>query len=282
MMPGDFPLSLTKMTDEDSNRLRTYIQTNFGIRLKEEKRALLEGRLHKRLRVLGMRTFKEYCDFLFSDEGMKSEPETLMNLISTNKTDFFRENHHFEYLRDLILPELSASSLNIWSAACSTGEEPYSIAMTIENYLTVNDTGNLHYSILATDISTSALSAGFRAVYTEKVIEPVPPEFRLRFLMKNKDPDSDLYRVVPEMRAKVAFRYLNFMDHRYDIKEKMQVVFCRNALIYFDFDEKEKIVNKLCDHLIPGGYFFVGHSESLFNMKIPLRLIKPTIYVKDT
>ncbi|OHD57157.1 MAG: hypothetical protein A2Y33_09550 [Spirochaetes bacterium GWF1_51_8] len=288
MGPGGFGFTLPKMTDEDSGRLRDYITKNFGIRLKEEKRALLEGRLHKRLRSLGMKSFTEYCDYLFSEQGLREESETLMNLISTNKTDFFREPHHFAYLRDVLLPPLYSRlagtplPLHIWSAACATGEEPFSIAMTADYYASLQRGGKeFHFDILATDISTSALDTGLSAVYPEKLTEPIPPEMRLKYLMRNKDPHKKDVRIVPELRSKIRFRYLNFMDSHYDIREEMDIIFCRNSLIYFDFDEKTNIVTKLCRHLKPGGTFFVGHSESLFNMDIPLKLIEPTIYIKD-
>jgi chemotaxis protein methyltransferase CheR len=211
----------------------------------------------------------------------------LLDVVSTNKTDFFREPEHFEFLVQKVLPELVARSesengcgrpLLLWSAGCSTGEEPYTLAMV------VNEWGQAHpglrFRVLATDLSTTVLAKADRGVFTAEVVRPVPTELRRKYFMRSRDRESNLLRVVPELRQMVEFRRLNFMDADFGLSQKADVIFCRNVIIYFDRTTQEKIMQKLAAQLVPGGYAFVGHSETLHDMDLPLVSVAPALYRK--
>jgi chemotaxis protein methyltransferase CheR len=246
-----------------------------------EKRTMLEGRLMKRLRAHKIKSFEQYCDYVFSPEGMEKEIIHMINVVSTNKTDFFREPAHFEFLYDTALPEFHQKNkgepLKIWSSACSSGEEPYTIAMVISEY--AKQLGNpLPYQIFGTDISSDILERAQMGVYKDERIIDVPLSYKRKYFMANKDPLKKLVRVVPELRRNASFMRLNLMDPTYPITEKFHVIFCRNVLIYFDRPTQEAVINKLCQHLVPGGYFFLGHSESATGMQVPLTPLKPTIF----
>jgi chemotaxis protein methyltransferase CheR len=247
----------------------------------DEKRTMLEGRLMKRLRANQIRSFAEYCDYVFSDKGMEKEIIPMINVVSTNKTDFFREPTHFEYLYDTVLPEFSQKNkgecIKIWSSACSSGEEPYTIAMVINEFNRQQE-APLQHQIFGTDISSDILERAQMGIYKDERISDLPLTYKRRYFMANKDPQKQLVRVVPELRKSSSFMRLNLMDASYPIAEKFQIIFCRNVLIYFDRPTQEAVINKLCNHLEPGGYFFLGHSESATGMNVPLTPIKPTIF----
>ena len=206
----------------------------------------------------------------------------MIDVVSTNKTDFFREPIHFEFLKSVALGNLTKSTtspLKIWSAGCSSGEEPYTIAMVINEFLGSGSTKD--FSILGTDISTSILKKAVNAIYTEERVSGIPLELKKQYFLRSKDSDKQLVRIVPKVRSKVKFQRLNFMDPDYpSVPMDFDIVFCRNVLIYFDKPTQERVINRLCAHLKPGGYFFLGHSESIMDMKVPLKQIKPTIYQK--
>jgi len=274
-------ISKERLTDSDFKRLSEFIYGNYGIKMPNEKRTMLEGRLMKRLRVNQIRSFAEYCDYVFSEEGMEKELIHMINVVSTNKTDFFREPAHFEFLYETVLPEFhqknTGEPLKIWSSASSSGEEPYTIAMVISEY--ARQLGApLPYTILGTDISSDILERAQMGVYKDERIIDVPLSYKRRYFMANKDPQKKLVRVVPELRRNTLFMRLNLMDTTYPINEKFHVIFCRNVLIYFDRPTQEAVINKLCNHLVPGGYFFLGHSESATGMQVPLTPLKPTIF----
>jgi chemotaxis protein methyltransferase CheR len=243
---------------------------------------MLEARLIRRMRALGLASFGEYCRFLFSPEGKTTELVHMIDAVTTNKTDFFREPQHFDYLVNKALPELIRSTgagirraLMTWSAACSSGEEPYTLAMVLEEF--ARKTVGFHSMVLGTDISTRMLEKAKDAVYDEERIVPVPMEFRKRYFLRSKDPKNNVVRVVPELRSKVRFRWLNFMDEDFGLREKMDIIFCRNVLIYFDRSTQEKVIDHLCRHLAVGGYLFTGHSETLSGMDLPLQTVANTI-----
>ncbi len=272
-----------KMTDKDFNQLSQYITTNYGIKMPPAKRVMLQSRLHKRLRELNITTYKEYSEYIFSEKGAE-EIIKMVDLVSTNKTDFYREPKHFDFLRETILPEFSlrhgkGTKLKIWSAGCSSGEEAYTLAFVISDYLLQN--GNpFDYQIIGTDISTRILQKANDAIYPEKRVEPVPIETKRKYLLKSKNQENKLVRVVPALRAKTSFRRLNFMDDNYNMDNDFDIVFCRNVLIYFDRPTQEKVINNLCSKLKKGGYFFLGHSESINGLDVPLVQLKPTIFLK--
>jgi len=207
----------------------------------------------------------------------------MIDAVTTNKTDFFRESDHFDFLQSRILPKLveayNGQPLKFWSAGCSSGEEPYTLAMVLEDYRTRS--ARMDYRIIATDISTRVLEAASRAIYDLEKATPIPMEFKKRYLFKSKDPEREEVRIRPELRAKVDFTRVNFMDDSYPVPTGFDVVFCRNVIIYFDRKTQERILGHLCVHLRPKGWLLIGHSETLTGMDLPLRSIAPTIYIRE-
>jgi chemotaxis protein methyltransferase CheR len=270
-----------KMADQDFQRLSRFITEHAGIKLPEVKKVMLQSRLQKRLRHLNFTSFKEYVDFVFSEEGLKNELIHMLDVVSTNKTDFFREPVHFEFMEKTILPEYIRDfplnrPMKIWSAGCSSGEEVYTIAMTIQEFKAEHP--GLDYSVLGTDISTDILRRAVDAIYKEEKTQVVPLELKKKYLLRSKDRTKKLVRMVPELRKKAVFKRLNFMDSYYDMKEVYDVIFCRNVLIYFNREIQEDVIRKLILSLRKGGYFFIGHSESIMGMDVPLQQIRPTIF----
>jgi chemotaxis protein methyltransferase CheR len=273
------------MTDEHFWRLSEFIQDLCGIKLPHAKKSMLEGRLRKRLRALCINSFEDYCKYVFSPKGSESEYVHMIDVVTTNKTDFFREPDHFDYLSGKVLPELVSTQafrarrgINVWSAACSTGEEPYTLAMVLSEF--AEKCTGFCFSILATDISTSVLQMARTATYESDRADPIPLTLRRKYLLRSKDKDKGLVRIVPELRALVRFQRLNLMDEDYAITDPMGIVFCRNVLIYFDRQTQEGLLNRLSRHIVSGGFLFVGHSESLHGLDLPLVQSAPTIYRK--
>lgn len=269
------------LTDKDFIRLREFIYAQCGIRITEAKKTMLQTRLHKRLRSLEMPSFSKYCDYLFSERGTEEELVEMINVVTTNKTDFFREPAHFDYLATTALPLLSphndhGRTITVWSAGCSTGEEPYTLAMVLKEF--IKDKRSLDFLILATDISTKVLEKAKLAIYDEKLITAIPEELRKSYLLKSKNPDQQVFRIAPELRRHVAFRRLNFMDENFGFRETLDIIFCRNVIIYFDKVTQERLLAKFCTHLSPSGYLFLGHSETLLGMDLPLQQVAPTVY----
>ena len=269
-----------QLAGRDFTRLTAFIYSETGISIGVEKKTMLEGRLKKRLRELRIDSYRDYCDYLFGQEGLREEKVLFIDVVTTNKTDFFREPKHFEYLTGKALPrmvELAGNQpLLLWSAGCSSGEEPYTLAMVLSEYAEAHP--GFRFRILATDISTQVLAKAERAVYAADVVEAVPPPLRRKYLMRSREPDADRARIVPELRRLVEFRRLNFMDSNYGLTEKAEGIFCRNVIIYFDRPTQEKILRKLTHQLKPGGYLFVGHSETLHDMNLPLEPLGPALY----
>jgi chemotaxis protein methyltransferase CheR len=270
------------MSKELFARLSELIQAESGIKMPLSKKAMLETRLTKRLRTIGLTDFGEYCAYLFSPEGIANELVHMIDVVTTNKTDFFREPQHFDYLVEYVLPDLISTNgigcrrpFMIWSAACSSGEEAYTLAMVVDRFSC--KTKGFSYHILGTDISTKVLKNAREGIYPEDRAEQIPMELRRRYLMYSKDRTKGLVRIVPELRAHVTFKRLNFMDSDFGIQEKMDVIFCRNVLIYFDRATQEKVINRLCNRLNPGGYLFTGHSETINGLKVPLGMVANTI-----
>jgi chemotaxis protein methyltransferase CheR len=273
------------LSKRDFQQLSSFIYNNLGIKMPVGKSTMLSGRLSKRLRVLKLSSIGEYCDFLFSPEGQEEEIVHFINVITTNKTDFFREPNHFSYLTERVLPTLQnlrkfegRNSLKLWSAGCSTGEEPYTLAMVLAE-IQANQPG-FRFDILATDISTKVLKVALRAVYPRRLIEPIPPLLRKKYLMKGLNIKDPQVRIIPELRKRVRFGRLNFMDQDFGLPENVDIIFCRNVIIYFDKQTQEKLVSKFCRYLNRGGYLFLGHSESLHGFTIPLVQVAPTIFRK--
>lgn len=271
------------MSAETFERFRAFVQTELGIKMPETKKTMLQSRLLKRLRAVGKQTYEEYYEYVFNSPGINRELVNLIDVITTNKTDFFREPRHFDYLVQTTLPQLIRISgtgvrreARVWSAGCSSGEEPYTLAMVLSEFAAAYR--GFQFSILATDVSTRVLETAKLAIYENEKVEPIPLALRKRYLLQNKDKTKGLVRIVPELRSLVRFQRLNFMDVDFSIPKSMDIIFCRNVLIYFSRPTQEKVLNRLCRYLIPGGFLFMGHSETLNGFKVPLVQTAPTIY----
>jgi chemotaxis protein methyltransferase CheR len=270
------------MSMKEFRLFSSFIENTCGIKMPDSKKNMLESRLQKRLRGLELRSFHAYYDFLVSREGSRDELIGMIDAVTTNKTDFFREPAHFMYLTEQVLPEIIGKGfgdrMRLWSAGCSSGEEPYTLAMVISEY--DRKVHPCRFSILATDICTTVLEKAKTGIYEEEKITPVPHEMRKQYLLRSRDRDRGVVRIAPEIRSLVSFRRLNFLDENYRIAEPMQVIFCRNVLIYFDRPTQEKLINRFCLNLMQGGYLFLGHSETINGMNVPLEQVNSTIYRK--
>lgn len=269
--------------NRDFARLAALVYSEAGIRLGPEKRTMLEARLKRRLRALALDSYARYCDLLFSEEGRGDERIRFIDVVTTNKTDFFREAGHFDFLAQRALPEWTARGMDrpmlLWSAGCSTGEEPYTLAMVLSEYAEAHP--GFRFRILATDISTAVLEKAEMSVYTIDSVGPVAPELRRKYLLRSRDRSSNHVRIAPELRRLVEFRRLNFMDADYGLEQKADAIFCRNVLIYFDRPTQERILRRLTDCLMPGGFLFVGHSETLHDMRLPLTPAGTALYRRN-
>jgi chemotaxis protein methyltransferase CheR len=269
------------LSTRDYTRLCNLIYAEAGIHLGAGKKTMLEVRIKRRFRVLSLDSYGQYCDYLFGHQGMKEEIVNLIDVVTTNKTDFFREAEHFNLLVERALPDLTSRSgsgrpLMVWSAGCSTGEEPYTLAMVLSEYAETHP--GFRFRILATDISTAVLAKAEMGVYPSEVVVPVPALFKRKYFMRSRDPGSNRVRVAPELRRLIEFRRLNFMDSDYGIHEKADAIFCRNVIIYFDRSTQEKVLKRLSHQLVPRGYMFVGHAETLHDMDLPLAPVAPALY----
>ena len=280
---NSFPnLRTTPLTDAQFKKLGHYIQSELGIRMPPAKRVMLESRLQKRIRALSMSGFEEYLEFVFTEDQANGELLHMIDAVTTNKTDFFREADHFDFLLGRLLPERYADGwgrdrpLNVWSSASSTGEEPYTLAIVLQEFAEANR--DFDYRILGTDISTAALDRGRKATYTEERVAPVPSAYLKKYFLRSKDKEAKLVRVKPALRSKVFFHRLNLMAEDFGIQDRFEVIFCRNVIIYFDRPTQAVLLQKLFNYLRPGGYLFLGHSETLAGMGLPLISIAPTIY----
>jgi chemotaxis protein methyltransferase CheR len=269
------------LSNRDYTRLCELIYAECGIHLGSEKKIMLEARVKRRLKALGVDSFRQYCDYVFTHAGMRDEIVSLIDVVTTNKTDFFRESAHFDFLVQKALPELTQQMAYgrpflIWSAGCSTGEEPYTMAIVLSEYAAAHS--GFRFRILASDISTQVLAKAEMAVYNEETIAPVASHLKRKYFMRSRDKQNPKVRVVPELRQTVEFRRLNFMENDYGMTEKADAIFCRNVIIYFDRPTQERILRKLSLCLTPGGFLFVGHSETLHDMNLPLQAVAPALY----
>lgn len=270
----------------DFKRIADLIGGEVGIKLPPAKRLMIEGRLRKRVRALGLSGLEAYSAYLFQGDGLRAERPHLINAVTTNKTDFFREPEHFEVLEQRLVPallELRRSErqplLKIWSAASSTGAEAYTLAMVLADL--VAQRHDFRFAILGTDISTSVLEQGERAVYPTELVAPVPPAKQQRYLMHARKPSvRPEVRIVPELRRLVQFARLNLMDASYPFDRDVDVIFLRNVLIYFDKADQEKVIIRLVEHLRPGGYLILGHSESMIGTAVTMRQVAPAVFQK--
>jgi len=272
-----------QLADKDFSFLCQLIYTQSRIRLGPDKRTLVSSRLAKRLRQLQLSGYHEYCELLRSPAG-EEELRFLIDRISTNHTYFFREMKHFDFLREKVLPQWQARSqvkkemFRVWSAACSSGEEPYSLAIHLAEHLA--PAGPNTWRIEASDISTRVLEIAERGVYDGEKLEGISQELLRRHFQKGVREWLGHYRIKDELRQRVGFHQLNLLEANYPFGRPFDVIFCRNVMIYFDRPTQESLIEYLAERLVPGGYLMVGHSESLSGIKHSLRLVQPAIYLK--
>ncbi|HKL10808.1 MAG TPA: protein-glutamate O-methyltransferase CheR [Clostridia bacterium] len=257
-----------------------YIKANFGINLTSKKKTLVTSRLNNIIEKHGFDNFMDYLHYIEGDASGESVVE-LLNRITTNHTFFYREKKHFEYLKDIVLPELSISERNerdirIWSAGCSSGEEPYTTAMILSEFF-ANEKRLWDTKILATDISTSALIKAKAGIYSKSSLGHLPDIWRMKYFVSH---DRDFVRINDQLRKEIIYRRFNLMSN-FPYKKKFHVIFCRNVMIYFDTETKAELIDKFYDCLEPGGYLFIGHSESVDRRRSTLKYIKPAIYRKE-
>ncbi len=273
------------LKEPDFRRLAQFIEGYCGIRMPPAKKTLVEGRLRRRVRALGLADINQYCRYLFDQDGLHFETVHLIDAVTTNKTEFFREAEHFDLLTDLALPDMLAGHervgldrpLKVWSAACSTGAEPYTLAIVLQEFSQA--LRGFRFSILGTDICTNVLAQAKLAIYPEDMILPVPPAYRQRYFLRSRDPAAAKVRVTPTIRQMVHFGRLNLMESSYPV-DQMDVIFCRNILIYFEKQTQEEVLQRLCERLRPGGYLFVGHTETLTGMSLPLKQAATSVFVR--
>lgn len=273
------------LTALEFGRIARLVEGEAGIKLPTSKRLMLEGRLRKRLRALDLPSFASYCQMLFGQGGVDEELTFLIDAVTTNKTDFFREPEHFDFLVADMVPGLIARRgernplLKVWSAASSTGAEAYTLAMVLHQLKARRN--DFRFAILGTDISTTVLAQGQRAVYSAEMIAPVPQQMQDRFLLHARRPGvTREVRIAPEIRRYVQFQYLNLMDQTYPFDRDVDVIFLRNVLIYFEKHDQQAVVGRLVGHLRPGGYLVLGHSESMIGTSLAVRQVAPAVFMK--
>ncbi|MCP4578345.1 MAG: protein-glutamate O-methyltransferase CheR [Deltaproteobacteria bacterium] len=265
-----------ELTDAQFNKVKDLIYRECGIFLKSGKEALVRARLTKRLRALRMGSFGEYIDYL-ENEGGKMELSSMIDVMTTNKTSFFREIDHFHFLRDSVLPKLRSRKIRLWSAGCSSGEEPFTLGMVLSESLT--DLELRDVLILATDLSTDMVKKTKSAVYSEEKLTTLPKSLINRYFVKIGSNGAKSYQLSPTIRKIVRPAKLNLMDP-WPMKGPFDVIFCRNVMIYFDAQTQAKLVNRFWDLLGPGGYLFVGHSEGLSSIQHKFQYQQPAVYKK--
>ncbi len=273
-----------ELTRKEYELFRQLVYRECGISLGDEKMQLVKARLSKRIRQSEFKSFREYYDHVVNDETGE-ELSLLLDAISTNTTHLFREAEHFKVLRDIIdkwgdspAQRADANTLRIWSAACSSGEEPYSIAMVAHQAL--QQFPNTALKILATDISTRMLAKAKQGIYQPNSLEDVPDDLRRKYFKPVQVSYEPSFQIAPEIRKTVTFARFNLMTPSFPFHKGFDVIFCRNVMIYFDRTTQGTLVNKFAGKLHPGGYLMIGHSESLNSISHPLTYLQPTVYRK--
>ena len=280
-----FTIQNFALTERDFRKISKLVYEHCGINLNNDKKELVRSRLTKRLRKGNFKTFSDYMKYVLKDKT-GNEFSILVDSISTNVTSFFREREHFEFLQKRFLPSLLERKrksrdfrIRAWSAACSSGEEPYSIAITLLD--TVQGQGRWDIKVLGTDISTSMLETAQKGVYDKQRVEPVLPLQRQKYLLPSHISKQRVFEVSKSLRDVVIFKYLNLMeDWPINPPRGVDFIFCRNVMIYFDKTTQAQLVNRFWNLLAPGGVLFTGHSESLTGIEHKFKYIQPTIYAK--
>lgn len=273
---------MTAILDRDYEKIRQLVYEFSRINLGDHKKELVTARLGKRLRTLSLETFTEYCDYLDSPQGAE-EMVHLVDSISTNHTHFFRETRHFDFMKEVALPEwikrlqrTGPREIRVWSAASSSGEEPYSLAIFLAEYL--EPTPEWRWLIEGTDISTRILEKARMAVYAKDRLNEVRSDLLRKYFQRGTGKWQGYFRVKSNLRDKIRFTNLNLLQGTYPFTEPFHVIFCRNVMIYFDRETQEQLVGHLYQHLLPGGYLMIGHSESLTGVRHSLKSVRPAVY----
>lgn len=271
-----------EINDDEFKKLRDLIYARIGINLTQEKRTLLAGRLQKVLRKFQYKNFHQYYDYVSNDKTGKALSD-LADLISTNHTFFGRESDHFDYFKNQVLPELEAkhkalrsNDLRIWSAGCSSGEEPYTLIMYLMEYFGTNYS-NWNAGILATDISEKVLEIARKGIYSEERLKSMPKLLKTKYFKKL--PDGN-YEVIEKVKKEVTFRRFNLMNREFPFKRGFDTIFCRNVMIYFDSETRRVLADKFYQKTLNGGYLFIGHSETLNRETTKYKYIMPAVYKK--
>lgn len=268
------------ITDKEFVQIRDYIKKNFGISLGDEKKSLIYSRLRSTLIDLGLDDFTQYYQYLVNEKSGEAVVK-FIDKVTTNHTFFMREVDHFDFFRDQVLPEIHNTykpqkDLRLWCAGCSSGEESYTLQMLVQDYFKKHDSG-WNTQMLATDISTTVLDKAVAGVYPADSVNSLPKPWTTTYFKKL---DASNYIVTDEVKKEIIYRKFNLMTDRFPFKKKFQVIFCRNVMIYFDNKTRDELVEKFYDATEPGGYLFIGHSESLNNTNTRYKYVKPAVYIK--
>jgi len=269
-----------QIANHEFNAFRELIYNETGIKLSDLKKALVQARISRRCRVLGIQTFKEYHDYLLDHYNI--EKIEFINAITTNKTDFFRENKHFDFMNKVILPDFEKSGKNklrIWSAGCSTGEEPYTIALTLHEYFKNKKKPDI--KILATDIDTTVLEKGQNGIYKTDAMEGVPLYILKEYFFRGRGENEGLFKVKDVLKKYITYRRLNLMDKQFPMKGTFDIIFCRNVIIYFEKHDQAILFEKIKKYSDAGGWLFIGHSENISNIADGYKLVGNTIYQRE-
>lgn len=278
-MPNADPPVVQEISDKDFKVLSDFIEKTIGIKISPSKKVMIQSRLFHRLKNLNFTDYKQYIDYVLNSQNAEEELVLMINAITTNKTDFFRETDHFRFLEGVVLPDFVSKqkkNVKIWSAGCSSGEEPYTISMVMEEFCSKNPGKISNYKITGTDISTKVLDKAYHAVYPIETVDNLDLSIKKKYFKKNTE--KKLVIVKENIRNHVAFKRLNFMDEDFSMSEVYDIIFCRNVLIYFNKETQENVIRKFLRYLAPDGYLFLGHSETILSMDLPLKSCAPAVY----
>lgn len=268
------------ISEKEFREFAQYIKNNYGIHFKDEKKTLVEGRLGNTLLSMNFTSLSQYMNYVIADKTGQAASD-MLDKITTNHTFFMREPAHFQYFRDVVLPYLVKTvqnrDLRIWSAACSSGEEPYTLAMIIDEFFGPNKLG-WDTKVLATDISKSILDTAKAGIYGKDTMKDLPERWIKKYFSQY---DSEHYILSENIRNEVIFNKINLMDDIYPLRKKMHVIFCRNVMIYFDNETRERLVDHFYDIMEPGGFLFIGHSEGMNRERTRFKYIMPAVYRKE-
>ncbi len=272
--------TIRKLTDTEFYGITDYLKKKYGLKIPIEKKMMLESRLQKRLHELQLPSFDHYLDFVFKAGG-KSEYINFVDLVTTHKTYFFREDYQFQFVQNLLSSFVPPQTIKVWSAGCSTGEEVYSLGMVLNEHRKRNP--RVDYRITGTDISVPSLEKAANATFIAKDLSYIPKELSGKYL---KDHQANGHSYVkfdnPDVMKRIKLGVLNLNNPAYNLPDQFDMIFCRNVIIYFDLPTQYQVLQKLLTKLKPGGYLFLGHSETAIGVDLPLKSIKPTIYQKSS